>query len=283
MRIANIRHRIALAAATTLIGGASGLRPACADPKPLWEFGLGVGAVTFADYRGSDTSHVYPVPVPYFVYRGKFLRADRNGLRGLLFNQDRVELSISTAATTPVRNSSARSGMPELRPTVEIGPSIDVHVWRSTDERVKFDVHLPARAVFTIESSPRSIGWFSSPNLNVDITNIGGPRGWNLGVLAGPLFADRRYDDYYYTVAPEFATANRHAYRAHGGYSGTQMLASLSKRYPSYWTGAYVRYDTLSGASFESSPLVKRTGYWSAGVGIAWMIGQSSRLVEAED
>jgi outer membrane scaffolding protein for murein synthesis (MipA/OmpV family) len=41
--------------------------------KPLWEAGLGIGAVTFPDYRGSDESQVYPVPVPYFVYRGKFL------------------------------------------------------------------------------------------------------------------------------------------------------------------------------------------------------------------
>jgi outer membrane scaffolding protein for murein synthesis (MipA/OmpV family) len=276
-------RRIALAAAAALIAAASGLRTACAEEKPLWEFGLGVGTIVFRDYRGADTSHAYPLPVPYFVYRGKFLQADRNGVKGKLLDQDRIELNISMNGTTPVRNSSARHGMPDLKPTLEIGPSLDVHVWRSASERLKFDLRMPVRGAFTIQASPRAIGWFFAPHFNVDVTDIGGPRGWNLGVLAGPLFADRRYDAYFYTVASEFATANRPAYRAHGGYSGTQMLGSLSKRYPSFWTGAYVRYDTLAGASYESSPLVKRTGYWSAGVGIAWMIGQSSHLVETED
>ena len=32
-------------------------------------------------------------------------------------------------------------------------------------------------------------------------------QGWNLGLLAGPLFADQRYHQYFYGVAPEFATA----------------------------------------------------------------------------
>ena len=100
---------------------------------------------------------------------------------------------------------------------------------------------------------------------------------------AGPLFATSRYDDYFYSVAPQFATANRPAYQAHGGYAGTEFLTSLSKRYDSYWVGTFARYDTLAGASFVHSPLVKSRSYWTAGIGIAWTIRQSSRLVEAED
>ncbi len=59
--------------------------PGHAELKPLWEAGLGIGAVTFPDYRGSDRTQTYMLPVPYFVYRGEFLKADRNGLRGLFF------------------------------------------------------------------------------------------------------------------------------------------------------------------------------------------------------
>ena len=59
------------------------------------------------------------------------------------------------------------------------------------------------------------------------------------------------------------------------------MLASLSKRFPRYWLGAFVRRDTLSGASFASSPLVRSDNYWATGIGIAWMVGQSSRMVDA--
>ena len=40
---------------------------------------------------------------------------------------------------------------------------------------------------------------------------------------------------------------------------------------------------SLAGASFENSPLVKRDSYWSAGVGFAWLIRQSERLVESDD
>jgi MipA family protein len=272
-----LRHRVALAGAATLIAAT---HPVSAEEKPLWELGLGVGAIAFRDYRGADTTHAYPVPVPYFIYRGKFLQADRDGLKTKLFNQDRVEINVSMNATTPVRSSATRQGMPDLRPTVEIGPSVDVHVWRSLDQRVKFDVRLPARAAFTIESSPRSIGWFVTPTLNLDVADAAGLTGWNLGLLTGPLFATRRYDDYYYTVAPQYTRQGRPAYQASGGYAGSQLLASLSKRFPSYWTGAYIRYDTLAGATFEDSPLVKSRGYWSAGIGIAWMIGHSSRVVE---
>src|SRR5580692_7851122 len=113
---------------------------ALAKDAPLWEFGLGAGAIAFQDYRGSDTTHVYPVPVPYLVYNGKFLKADRDGVRGTLFNQDWIEINVSANATTPVRNDSERSGMPELEPTLELGPSVDLHLLRRADGRVRLDL-----------------------------------------------------------------------------------------------------------------------------------------------
>ncbi len=61
------------------------------------------------------------------------------------------------------------------------------------------------------------------------------------------------------------------------------MLASLSKRFPKYWVGAYVRYDMLSGAAFDDSPLVRRKSYLAGGIGIAWMLGESKKRVESED
>jgi MipA family protein len=265
--------------------GATMLAPAAALPEqqPLWEFGLGAGALVFNDYRGADTTHVYPVPLPYFVYRGKLLEADRDGLRGKLFKQDRIELNLSVNATTPVRNNSARSGMPDLRSTLEIGPSLNAHLWRSADRRLKLDLQLPARAAFTVEASPRAIGWFCAPHLNLDVAQHAGSGGWKLGLLMGPLFAERRYDDYFYSVAPQYAAPGRPAYAAPGGYAGTQLLVSLTRRYPTWWVGTYLRHDTLGGASFEASPLVKRDSYWAGGIGFAWMIAASERLVESTD
>jgi outer membrane protein len=257
--------------------------PAVPKEEPLLEYGLGVGAVAFEDYRGSDSSHVYPLPIPTLWYYGKFLKADRDGVRGTLFNQDRVELNLSGNATTPVRNDRERNGMPNLRSTLELGPSFDLHLLRSDDARIKFDLRMPLRAAFTVEASPRMIGWTFTPRFNLDIADPLGFAGWNLGLLTGPLFADRRYHDYFYTVAPQYATATRPAYQAVGGYAGTQAIAALSRHFPRFWVGAYVRYDTLSGAAFVDSPLVQRQSYWAAGFGISWMIHRSSTMVEVPD
>jgi MipA family protein len=255
------------------------------EEKPLWEAGLGMGALGFPDYRGSDETQVYPVPLPYFVYRGEFLKSDRDGVRGEFFNREFVELSASVSATIPVQseNNAARRGMPDLRPILELGPSLELHLWRSTDREVKVDLVLPVRAPVTLESSPQLIGWVFSPRINLDVEDIGGQDGWNFGVGVGPLFADDRYHEYFYSVAPAFATAERPAYDAGGGYSGAHLLTALSKRFPRYWIGAYLRCDVLDGAAFEDSPLVRQKSYVAGGVGIAWMIGQSKRMVKVGD
>lgn len=255
-----------------------------AEEKPLWEAGLGVGAMVFPDYRGSDEVNAYPLPLPYFVYRGKFLKADREGLRGELFDKRYLELSLSMNATIPVSSddNEAREGMPNLRPTLEFGPSLDIHLWRSPRQDMKLDLVMPLRLPVTLESSPKTLGWNFSPRLNLDIANVAGQQGWNFGVGVGPLFGAAQYHEYFYSVAPRYATADRPAYDAQGGYSGTHVIAAISKRFPRYWVGAYMRYDNLHNAVFEDSPLVRQQNYVTGGIGIAWMIGKSKRMVEVD-
>lgn len=259
--------------------------PAHAEQLPLWEAGLGVGALSFPDYRGADRRQTYVVPVPYIVYRGEFFKADRNGVRGIFFNSDRVDLNISLNASAPVDSSDnpTRAGMPDLKPTIELGPSLDINLWRNAAYGMKLDFRLPARAAFTVESSPKFIGWLVTPRLNLDVRNVGGLQGWNLGLLAGPLYGDRKQHEYFYSVAPQFATPERPAYEAHQGFGGMQFLAAVSKRYPSFWLGGFVRYDTLAGATFEDSPLVKRKNYLAGGFAVSWIFGESSRKVDAID
>jgi outer membrane protein len=262
-----------------LVAGA----PASADQKPLWEAGFGVGVVTFPDYRGSDQERVYPVPVPYFIYRGEFFKADRNGVREEFLKRDWIELSLSGNATIPTdKNDHARSGMPDLRTTLELGPDLEFHVWRSRESNVKLDIEVPVRFPITVQSPPQSLGWDVAPRLDLNFQNFVRP-GWNFGLGAGPVFAGRKYNEYFYSVAPQYATAVRPIYAASGGYSGAQFVSALTKRFPSYWLGAFIRYDELAGAVFEDSPLVKQRYGFSGGVGIAWMIGESSRLVESDD
>ena len=52
-----------------------------AEQLPLWEAGLGVAGISFPDYRGADERQYYLLPMPYLVYRGEFLKADRQRVR----------------------------------------------------------------------------------------------------------------------------------------------------------------------------------------------------------
>ncbi|RAS01362.1 outer membrane scaffolding protein for murein synthesis (MipA/OmpV family) [Cupriavidus alkaliphilus] len=253
--------------------------------RPLWEAGLGVGGITLPHYRGSDSRANLLFPVPYFVYRGEHLRADRSGVRGKLFDSDRIEANVSLGLSLPVRSSQdeIRRGMPDLKTAVEIGPSLAVTLWHSAEDRTRLDLRLPVRLAVTVESSPKAIGWIFSPNLNLDVANVGGLPGWNLGLMAGPLFSTARYNQYFYSVEAQFATAARPAYVARGGYSGSMALASLSKRFRHVWFGAFVRYDRLDGASFEDSPLVRRKDALAAGLALSWIFGQSSTYVQSRE
>ena len=256
-----------------------------AAEKPLWELGVGLSALSFPDYRGSDESSLYAMPFPYLVYRGDFLKADRNGIRGTFFDSDRVELNVSVGASLPVNSddSSARRGMPDLEPTVEIGPSLDLNLWRTPDRRYKLDLRLPVRTAITVRGGMHDIGWVFSPRVNLDITDVPGMPGWNLGILAGPMYGSERNHEYFYSVDSAYATPARPAFDAKAGYAGSQFLLALSKRYPKYWIGAFARWDTLDGAAFAASPLVKTDHYFAAGIGIAWVLGESTRKVEADE
>jgi outer membrane protein len=254
-----------------------------ATGEPLWELGLGVAAVRFPDYRGSDQSSTYALPLPFVAYRGRFLRADRDGARAILFAGRRVVVDLSLSASVPnkSKNNDARRGMPDLPGTFEIGPNLNVELWQSGDRQVKLDLRLPVREAITIQTSPRLIGVTFSPNLNLDVR--GWADRWNLGLLVGPLYADRRYHERFYGVAPEFASAARPAYSAPGGYAGWRATAALSSRLGNAWLGGFIRYDDLHGAAFAPSPLVRRETGVTAGFGISWIFATSSQRVASPD
>jgi outer membrane scaffolding protein for murein synthesis (MipA/OmpV family) len=254
-----------------------------AGQLPLWEAGLGATVISFPDYRGSDERRSWLLPFPYIVYRGEFLKADERRVRGLFFRTDRAELDVSVNGTPPVDSSenAARQGMPDLDATLEIGPSLNFLLKRSDDRRIRLELRLPVRAALATDLSHVNFaGWVFQPHLNVDLRDAFGHPGWNLGALAGPLFSDRRYNQYFYGVDPAFATAARPAYNASGGYAGAQFLVSLSKRFRKLWVGGFARWDTLNHAVFSDSPLVKTDEYFAAGVALAWMLGESRTRVE---
>lgn len=255
--------------------------PVCAEPRPLWEIGGGLTVLSLPDYRGSDVTNVHVLPVPYLVYRGEFLKADEGGLRGLLFDSERLELNVSLNGTLPSlsEDNPTRVGMEELQPTVEFGPTADVHLWWSADRRTRLDLRLPVRTAITVESEPQQIGWLFSPNLIIEMKDALNQPGWNASLQAGPYFNNREYNAYFYAVAPSEATATRPAYAPSGGYAGTQVMFTLTKRFARYWLGGFVRYDNLAGAVYEDSPLVETRHAVSAGIAASWIFAVSSKRV----
>ena len=253
--------------------------------KPLWEVGLGVAALSFPAYRGSDQTNNFLMPVPLFSYHGDFFKADRHGIRGSLFDSDRLDLTMSLAISPPASSDdiSARKGMYDLEGTFEFGPQMDITIWRSENRARFFKLLMPLRAAFTVDGPPKDIGWVFHPKLNLDITDLPGLPGWNLGLLAGPVFGNERQNAYYYSVAPQYATADRRAYQATSGYAGMQYTMGFSKRFPKFWVGTFLRYDNLSGATFEDSPLVKQKDYFAGGVAITWVLGESTTRVMVND
>jgi len=276
--------RTAAALLVSWLAAVATTAPARAEQLPLWEAGLGAAVLSFPDYRGSNERQLWLLPFPYLVYRGEFLQADERRMRGVFFKTGRAELDLSFNGSVPVDSddNDARRGMPDLDGTLEIGPSLNLKLLETAGRKTQVELRLPARTVLASDFSyVRQVGWVFQPNISVDVRDPLGHAGWKLGVLAGPIFSDRRYHRYFYEVAPAFATAARPAYSPGGGYAGTQLIGALSRRYRQFWVGGFVKWDTLHGAAFEDSPLVRDRQGFAAGFSIAWVLGESKKTVEA--
>jgi MipA family protein len=267
------------AAASILIASSAN-----AEQVPQWEIGAGAAYIDFPDYRGSNERETYVLPIPYGIYHGDILKVDRQRVRGLLFHTEAVELDVSVNGSVPVRNNTARQGMPDLDPTFEIGPALNISLYKSESNHAQLELRLPVRSVIATDFTYlRDVGFMFQPQLNLDVKNVFDQTGWNLGMGAGPIFTDRRYNQYFYGVDASYARPDRPAYSAGGGYAGSQFVAALSKRFPSYWISGFVKWDMLQGAAFEGSPLVKSKESATFGFAVSWVFAESSIRVEEDN
>lgn len=263
----------------------AGLARAQAADLPLWEVGAGLGGAYFPDYRGADQGQGYALPVPYVVYRGDFLRVSREGIRGRLFESENVFLGISADLGPPAdsHENAARAGMPDLEPTFGLGPSLNVRLYRNAARTRRLELRLPLRAVVATDlTRAEHIGWVFLPHLDYDMRRLGPGGRWSFGVSFGPIFATQAYHDYYYEVAPAFATGERPAYDAPGGFSGLSAGMNVTWRSGDYWVGGFVRYDNLRGAVFEDSPLVRQNDAFIIGIAVVRVLYRSERTVPVE-
>ncbi len=252
---------------------------AVGDELPLWEVGMGALPSTFPAYRGAREQKYYLLPFPYFAYRGNILKIDRDGIRASLFDSERVQLNLSLSGAVPTdsHGGGAREGMPDLDAALEIGPALNVLV-AAPSPRQKVTIRLPVRAVMVTDFHRVELeGWLFNPQVVWDYEK--GRTGWNASMSLGPLFATAKYHAYYFDVDPQYATPERPVYQADAGYSGTTVMATVSRRIDHIWVGGFLRYDNLAGATFADSPLVETRHSVMGGVAVAWIFATSTKMV----
>lgn len=256
--------------------------PAVADHQSLWELGFGAGVARIPYYRGASQDHQYVLPVPVFVYRGERVRAGDGGIEGILLRSDRAKLDFSLAAGLPARSDEdgPRAGMPRLNATFEVGPSLELNVWRPKDGTNALWMIFPLRAALSFDDlDVRTIGGVFAPYL--ESVNMYGD--WRVSLTVGPIFGTENYHGYFYDVEPQYVTSTRPAYDAPGGYSGMRFGVGLRQRTGKRWMRLYLRYDYLRGARFEDSPLVEQDSYLAAGIALTWQVWNSSKPAEHVD
>jgi outer membrane scaffolding protein for murein synthesis (MipA/OmpV family) len=251
------------------------LRSQADEPtEKKWELGMGLGSVYGPDYRGADEYRGFTSAIPYLVYRGKFIRADREGVRAQFFDSDRFAFSISASAyiSPDSDENQARQGMPALGSTLELGPSINIRL-SGENLREGWQLQLPWRAVFAIGGDTNKlIGSVIQPQLVYQHAFSQ----WRLRYTTGVIYGSNSYHDYYYSVAPRYATLDRPEYDAQGGYSGYVNNLSLSRQLDlgtfNTRVAFFSRYDNLDGVDFDKSPLYQTPHVWRAGVAFIWVI-----------
>jgi len=258
--------------------------PVTAQRLPLWELGLAVGYAKVPYYRGASSGRDIILPLPLAIYRGKKYSVDDDGGHRWLMRSERFSLDLSLAAGLPVPKNdktSARAGMPSLDATLELGPRLNLLLWKNTRQKISFV--LPFRFASSVAFFDMAYrGWIVSPFLMYSIENKG-KNGWGFDVLAGPLYASRKYHDYFYSVSKSYENNNRTVYKAREGYSGSRVTLYIKKSYKRLWLSAFARYDRLSGSVFEDSPIVEQKEYLVGGFVIGWIFKKSPQTVYVEN
>ena len=241
---------------------------------PLWELGIAGGILNIPHYEGSEQKYTLPLAFPYLIYRGDFLKADEEGIRGELFNSESVSIDLGFSFGLPVKGDNrAREGMPDLHLSGQIGPRLNWFITKPKNgPQISF--HLPVRHARDIKNT--SQGWVVEPSIKIEQRNIGPGSRFSARFDAGLLYANKRYHDYYYEVAPQFATASRTEYEASSGLSnfflGVSGSYKLSERLN---LNGFVRWKTLSPGVVDDSPLVTDENYFALGIGVNWIFKTS--------
>lgn len=263
----------------------AGMAPAwAAEPAlPLWEAGIFGGTAVTPAYPGASERSARSLALPFLIYRGEVLRADRSGMGARLLNTDRLDFDIGFALSLPARSSDvpARRGMPDLGTLVEFGPRLKIKLAEPTPHG-RLSLELPLRAVIEARGGLRRQGATFEPRLAYRLQDEGGA--WHLDASLGAVLGNAAINDYFYGVAPTLATPQRPSYAAKSGLMLTRLGLGGSYLLQRDWRAfAFLRYDNYTGAANHASPLLRQNSGTSAGIGLLWTWRRASQPARGTD
>lgn len=250
--------------------------PRAADPAASsWELGVGVAALRFPDYPGSERSRDLVVPIPYFVYHSPHLDISNRRVRGIVIAGSRFSLDVDFAGSVKVDSSRdpERRGMPDLDWIAEAGPALRYNAWNDARKAATLDLVLAARAA----ASARALrlhqrGWVWVSRVEWRRLTGGVTHSNEFDASLEARWAGAALNNYVYGVAPQYSTAQRPAFEPGAGYAGYSASVGTSLRRGSVVYGGFVRYTSLSGSVVAASPLVSRPHSATVGVVVAWIL-----------
>lgn len=248
------------------------------DP-PLWEVGVAAGTVVMPAYPAANAPTSRALILPFIIYRGDILRVEPSSIRARLLRAQNYEVDLGFSASLPASSSdiAVRSGMPDLGTLVEFGPRVKLTLSRpALGSRIRLE--LPVRAVLELNQGVHTHGLSFEPELVYEIDNSS--TGWRLTGSGSLVWGDRRLNTYFYGVSPPFATSTRPGYEARAGLIATRLGVSMAKNLtPQVRLYGFARYERYDNSANRASPLFLESEGASAGIGLTWTLGQSSRRV----
>ena len=280
MKIFSVPKQIPLLAGLTLVlcpYGAS----AQAQPSglPLWEVGGFAGSLTSPAYPASTERLNRNLVLPYFIYRGERFSVDRDGIDARLRLAPNYELDLGVSGSFPAMSDgiSVRQGMPDMGTLLEFGPRLKVKL-PSPGPGMRLGLDLPLREVFEVSGGTRGQGLVFEPSMALDMANVGG--GWSMTAKFGLTWGDQQINQYFYGVAPAYATALRPAFEAQSGLMSARASLSASKSLnPDVRLFGYARMDYFGLSANTASPLHLQNSSPSMGLGLTWTLGRSEARV----
>ncbi len=226
-------------------------------------------------------------PIPFIVYRGDILKADRKGIRGIFYKSEHFESKISLYGNPPVdEDNKAREGMPELDTMIEAGPAFD-WFFNERNSLNTLYIKLAARGAYSLDfdggMNTRYEGLHGNLNLIYWNTGFFQKQRVRFGFSGGIIFADKDFNSYFYDVPEKYVLPERNYYKSDSGYSGFTLISKMGKTITNRISiGSYLRWDNFDKAAFEDSPLVKNKNNFLIGVVLVWKFAESKIIVKKD-